>query len=74
MEKALDVHPSRVIRRFSSHAEQEIEDLRYWRGQPLAEKVKAVEELAQYFAALHKIDLDAQGPKRFVVRFQRAQR
>jgi hypothetical protein len=74
MQETVEVHPSRVIRRFSSHAEQEIEDLRYWRGQPVAEKVKAVEELAQYFAALHKIDLHAQGPKRVVVRFQRPQR
>jgi hypothetical protein len=74
MEETLETRPSRVIRRFSSHAEQEIEDLRYWRSRPVTEKVKAVEELAQYFASLHKIDLHAQGPKRFVVRFQRPQR
>jgi hypothetical protein len=33
--------------------------------------VKAVAELAEYFAATHKIDLDAQGPKRVVSRFER---
>ncbi len=69
MQVAAD--PRKTIRRFASHQEQEIEDLRYWRDQPVAEKVKAVAELAEYFAAIHKIDLYAQGPKRIVVRVQR---
>jgi hypothetical protein len=64
------VDPSRTIRRFESHQEQEEADLRYWRDQPVSEKIKAVAELAEYFAKVHKVDLDAQGPKRSVVRFQ----
>ncbi len=67
-------NPRKTIRRFNSHEEQAESELRYWRDQPLAEKVKAVAELAQYFAAIHKIDLHAQGPKRFVVRLQRPSR
>jgi hypothetical protein len=63
--------PSRTIRRFASHQEQEAADLRYWRDQPVAETVKAVAELAEYYAAIHKIDIHAQGPKRVVARFQR---
>ncbi len=64
--------PSRTIRPFASHAQQEEGDLRYWRDQPLAEKVKAVAELAEYFAATHKIDINAQGPKRVVSRAERS--
>ena len=71
MEQALETRPSRQIRRFSSHEEQEKADLLYWRDQPVAEKVKAVAELAEYFASIHKIDLNAQGPKRVVIRIQR---
>jgi hypothetical protein len=70
-EKAIAARPIQMIRRFESHEEQEIEDLRYWRDQPLSEKVKAVAELAHYFAKIHKIDLHAQGPKRVVVHVQR---
>jgi len=66
--------PTRTIRIFSSHEEQEEQDLRYWRDQPLSEKIKAAAELAEYFARLHRIDLDAQGPKRVVVHFERPQR
>ncbi|MDP9039213.1 MAG: hypothetical protein M3O02_08070 [Acidobacteriota bacterium] len=73
MQEWVAADPSRTIRRFTSHQEQEEAGLRYWRDQPLAEKVKAVAELAQYFAAIHKIDLDAQGPKRIAVRLQRPQ-
>jgi hypothetical protein len=68
MEQTVEVHPSRQIRRFSGHAEQEEADLRYWRDQPVSEKVKAVAELAEYFAAIHKVDLNAHGPKRVVSR------
>ena len=74
MEKAILSDSSKAIRRFSSHEEQEAADLLYWRDQPVAEKLKAVAELAEYFAAFHKIGIDAQGPKRVVVRVERAQR
>ena len=71
MQEWVAADPSRTIRRFESHQEQEEADLRYWRDQPVVEKVKAVAELAEYFAATHKIDLNAQGPKRVVSRTQR---
>ena len=74
MQEWVAADPSRTIRRFESHEEQAEADLRYWRDQPVAEKVKAVAELAEYFAATHKIDLDAQGPKRVVSRVERSQR
>jgi hypothetical protein len=61
-----------IVRRFSSHEEQEEEDFRYWSTQPLFAKVDAVAEMAKQFAAMHHIDIDAQGPKRFVARSQRA--
>lgn len=70
MQEWIAADPSRTIRRFESHEEQETADLRYWRDQPVAEKVKAVAELAEYFAAVHKIDLHAQGPKRVVSRVE----
>jgi hypothetical protein len=72
MQEWIAADPSRTIRRFESHQEQEEADLRYWRDQPVAEKVKAVAELAEYFAATHKIDLDAQGPKRVVSRVKQS--
>lgn len=71
MEAVQETRPSRQIRIFRSHEEQEAEDLRYWKRQPLVEKLKAVAELAEYYAAMHNIDLNAQGPKRVVVRVQR---
>lgn len=74
MQEWVATDPSRTIRRFKSHQEQADSDLRYWSSQPVAEKVKAVAELAEYFAATHKIDLNAQGPKRFVSRTQRPAR
>ena len=72
MEESLDTRPSRQIRRFSSHAEQEEQDLRYWRDQTVAMKLRAVAELAEYYASVHRIDLDAQGPKRVIRSVQRA--
>jgi hypothetical protein len=65
-------NPRQVVRRFSSHEEQEEEDFRYWSTQPLSAKIDAVAEMAKHFATMHHIDIDAQGPKRFVARAQRA--
>lgn len=73
MQEWVAADPSRTVRRFKGFQEQEEADLRYWRDQPVTEKVKAVAELAEYFAATHKIDIHAQGPKRVVVRVQRSQ-
>ena len=64
MQEWVAADPSRTIRRFASHQEQEEADLRYWRDQPVAEKVKAVAELAEYFAAVHKIDLECSRTKK----------
>ena len=72
MQEWVAADPSRTVRRFKYFQEQEEADLRYWRDQPVTAKVKVVAELAEYFAALHKIDLNAQGPKRVVVRVQRS--
>jgi hypothetical protein len=72
MQEWVAADSSRTIRRFDSHQEQEESDLRYWRDQPVSEKVKTVAELAEYFAAIHKIDLNAQGPKRIISRVKRS--
>ena len=39
MQELVAADPSRTIRLFKSHEEQADADLRYWRGQPVAEKV-----------------------------------
>ncbi len=71
MEKTSEVDPSRVIRRFKSHAEQDTETMRYWAGRSAAEKMTAVTELAEYAYKMRGIDVHAQGPKGPVVRVQR---
>jgi hypothetical protein len=72
MQEVVAADPSRTIRRFSSHQGQEDADLLYWSRQPVSAKVQAVAELAEYFARVHKIDIDAQGPKRIALRVQRS--
>lgn len=72
MQEWTAADPSRTLRRFSSFEEQEEADLRYWKAQSLRMKLTTVAELAEYYASLHRIDLNAQGPKRVVVRVQRA--
>jgi len=74
MQEWVAADPSRTIRRFSSHAEQEIEDLRYWRSRSAAEKMTAVTELAEYAYRMRGIDVHAPGPKGPVVRVQRGGR
>jgi len=72
MQESVTVDPSRVLRRFSTYEEQEEEDLRFWSQQTVPYKVQTVADLAEYYARMHKIDLDAQGPKRIAVRVQRS--
>jgi hypothetical protein len=72
MQEWVAADPSRTIRRFSSHEEQREADLRYWRDRTLIEKLETVADLALYYASIHKIDLNAQGPKRVVSRVERA--
>ncbi len=74
MEKeSIAVHPSRQIRSFSSFAEQEAEDIRFYRERSVADKMQDVAEMAIAYARGRGMDLDAQGPKRFTQRVQRAQ-
>ena len=63
---------SRTVRRFSNHAEQDAETLRFWSMQSAQEKFKAVAEMAEHFSFVHGIDLHAEGPKRIAVRIERA--
>jgi hypothetical protein len=65
------VSPSRMLRRFSSHAEQEVETRRYWKGRPAKERFQVVEEMAEQYCRMRGIDIDAQGPKGLTVRVQR---
>ena len=71
MEDTSHLRPGMTVRRFHSHAEQESETLRYWAGRPTEEKAQAVAEMAESFARIRGIDIDAQGPKRVVARIQR---
>lgn len=71
MEEWVAADPSRTIRRFASHEEQREAELRYWSERSLIEKLETVAELAEYYASIHKIDLNAQGPKRVVSRVER---
>jgi hypothetical protein len=74
MEETVAVRPGCTVRKFSSHAEQEIETMRYWAGRPVSEKVTAVTELAEYAYKMRGIDVHASGPKGPVVRVQRGGR
>lgn len=72
MDSIPKIRPDITLQRFNSHAEQELETLRYWRDRDTRERFAVVTELLQSYASMHRIDIDAQGPKRTVVRFQRA--
>ncbi len=74
MQEWVAADPSRTIRRFSSHEEQDIETMRYWAGCSVAEKMTAVTELAEYAYKMRGIDVHAQGSKGPVVRVQRGGR
>ena len=74
MEETVVVRPGCTVRKFSSHAEQEIETMRYWASRSAAEKMTAVAELAEYAYKMRGIDVHAQGPKGPVVRVQRGGR
>jgi len=74
MEKGDEINPGKQIRRFTSHAKQEAETMRYWRDRPASEKMTVVTELAEYAYRMRGIDVHAQGPKGPVVRVQRERR
>jgi hypothetical protein len=65
------VRPGCVIQRFSSHAEAEAADIRFYRERSVPDKMQDVSDLALMYAEMHGIDLNAQGPKRFTQRLQR---
>ncbi len=71
MQDFVAADPSRTIRRFGSHEEQEVETMRYWAGRSAAEKMTAVTELAEYAYKMRGIDVHAPRPKGPVVRVQR---
>ena len=66
--------PSRVVRVFRSHREQEDATRLHWLGKSIAEKMEETASLVRYAYALQGIDVDAQRPERTVVRIQRPQR
>jgi hypothetical protein len=72
MAEASELHPSRQIRFFNSFAEQEAEDLIFYRDRSVADKMQDVADMAIAYARNRGMDLDAQGPKRFTQRIQRA--
>ncbi len=74
MEKTHEINPGKQIRRFTSHAEQEAETMRYWHDGSASEKMSAATELAEYAYRMRGIDVHAQGPKGPVVRVQRERR
>jgi hypothetical protein len=74
MPETIEVHPSRQIRRFSSHEEQELETLRYWRSIPAEQKMTAVTELVESAYRMRGVDVHAERPKGPVVRIQRGGR
>lgn len=49
---------------FITHEQQAEQDAHYWRGRSVQEKMQVITELAEWYARIHGIDLDAQGPKR----------
>lgn len=74
MEESVTVRPGCTVRKFSSHAEQELETMRYWADRSVAEKMTAVTELAEYAYKMRGIDVHAPRPKGPVVRVQRGGR
>lgn len=72
MREILADDPSRTIRIFNSFEEQESQDLLFYRERSVAAKMQDVADMAMMFARNRGMDLDAQGPKRFTQRIQRA--
>ncbi len=67
-------HPSRQVRIFRSHAEQEDATRLYWLDKTIAEKMEETASLVRNAYALQGIDVDAQGSERTLVRIQRPRR
>ncbi len=71
MQEWVAADPSRTIRRFSSHEEQEAETIRYWNGRSIEEKIKATTELIEHAYRQRGVDVHAQRSDRSLVRVQR---
>ncbi len=70
MQETVEVHPRRVIRRFSSHAEQEAETIQYWNQRTIEEKMRATAEIIEYAYRQRGMDIHAQRSDRSLVRLQ----
>jgi hypothetical protein len=68
------VEPSRVVRVFKNHQEQEDETRRYWLNKSIEEKMEETASLIRYAYGLKGIDVDAQRSERTIVRVQRPRR
>jgi len=71
MQEWVAADPSRTIRRFKSHEEQEAETQRYWASRTIAEKMVVVAELVRDGYLLRGIDIYAEGSDRSIRRVQR---
>jgi hypothetical protein len=62
--------PSRTIRFFTSHEEQELETIRHWNQRSIAEKMRCTAEIVEYAYRQRGIDVHAERPDRSLVRVQ----
>ncbi len=60
MEVSSPLYTNRQIRRFSHHAEQEAETIRYWNARSIAEKMRATADVITSSYRQRGIDLHAQ--------------
>jgi len=70
MQEWVAADPSRTIRRFQSHEEQEAETIRYWNERSIEEKMRATAEIIEYAYRQRGIDVHAQRSNRSLVRLQ----
>ncbi|MDE1163651.1 MAG: hypothetical protein PW792_17130 [Acidobacteriaceae bacterium] len=70
MIEVLAEKPSRAIRIFSSHHEQERETIRFWNSKSMEEKLQGTLDAIELAYALKGIDVHSKGSNRSVVRVQ----
>lgn len=64
----------KTIRKVTDFQEQQNETYRYWQGRPGHERLEAVAEIVRAVYSLKGIDLDAQRPRRTLVRVEQTRR
>lgn len=64
------VRPGRELRRFYSHAEQELETIRYWNKRSISEKLRLTAEVTASAYRQMGIDVHARRSDRSIVRVQ----